>query len=149
MKRHHRLRHTANLTAVLVLAAAGSLAAATPGTAATRAQHRPPTVRTACPSAGPRQARCYALWTPQVTVNAAIAALAAGRSVPAAKTTPKGWGATSIEKAYKLPAKRSPDATVALVDAFSTPHLASDLAAYRAYYHLPACTTASGCLQIV
>jgi subtilase family serine protease len=106
-------------------------------------------MRTACPSARPRQARCYALWTPQVAVDAAIAALAAGRPVPTAKTKPKGWGATSIEQAYKLPVQGQPDATVALVDAFSTPHLAADLATYRAQYHLPACTTSSGCLQIV
>lgn len=137
------------VAAVLILTAAGALAAATPGTAATRAQRQQPPVRTACPSAGPRQARCYALWTPQVTVNAAIAALAAGRPVPTAKTTPKGWGAKSIEQAYKLPVQNRPDATVALVDAFSTPHLAADLAAYRAHYHLPPCTTSSGCLQIV
>jgi hypothetical protein len=134
------------LAAVLTLAAAGTLA---PGTAAARAQRQPPPMRTACPPAGPRQARCYALWTPQVTVNAAIAALAAGRPVPAAKTTPKGWGATSIEHAYKLPVQRRPDATVALVDAYSTPHLAADLAAYRAHYRLPPCTTSSGCLRIV
>ena len=69
--------------------------------------------------------------------------------MPPTKTTPKGWGAPSIENAYKLPVKNSPDATVALVDAFSTPHLAADLAAYRAHYHLPPCTTSSGCLQIV
>jgi hypothetical protein len=38
---------------------------------------------------------------------------------------------------------------VAIVDAFSTPHLASDLAVYRKQYGLPPCTTASGCLWIV
>jgi subtilase family serine protease len=35
------------------------------------------------------------------------------------------------------------------VDVYSTPHLAADLAVYRARYHLPPCTTASGCLRIV
>jgi hypothetical protein len=147
-RRAQNLRPLA-LAAVLTLAAAGPLGAATPGAAATRTQRQSPPMRIACPQAGPRQARCYALWTPQVTVNAAIAALAAGRPVPAAETTPKGWGATSIEDAYKLPVQRDPDATVALVDAFSTPHLAADLAAYRAHYHLPPCTTSSGCLRIV
>ncbi len=137
------------LTATLILAAAGTMATAAPGTATALAKRQPPPVRSACPAAGPHQARCYALWTPQLTVNAAIAARAAGRSVPAAKTTPKGWGATSIEDAYKLPVQNNPDATVALVDAFSTPHLAADLSAYRAQYHLPPCTTSSGCLRIV
>ena len=35
------------------------------------------------------------------------------------------------------------------MDAFSTPHLAADLAAYRARYYLPPCGVASGCLRIV
>jgi hypothetical protein len=149
MKLRHGLRPAASLAVVLTLAAAGPLAAAARGAAAVRVQRQSPPMRTACPAAGPRQARCYALWTPQITVNAAIAALAAGRPVPAAETTPKGWGATSIEDAYKLPVQRDPDATVALVDAFSTPHLAADLAAYRAHYHLPSCPTSGGCLRIV
>jgi hypothetical protein len=117
--------------------------------AAARTARQHAGVRLACPPDGPRQARCYALWAPQVTVNAAIAARAAGLPVAAGKTTPKGWGATDIEQAYKLPVQHRPDATVAVVDAYSTPHLAADLAAYRAHYHLPPCTTASGCLRIV
>jgi subtilase family serine protease len=43
----------------------------------------------------------------------------------------------------------NPHATVAVVDAMSTPHLAADLAVYRRHYHLPPCTVASGCLTIV
>ena len=39
--------------------------------------------------------------------------------------------------------------TVAVSIAYNTPHLAAYLARYRAWYHLPACTTASGCLRIV
>jgi subtilase family serine protease len=38
---------------------------------------------------------------------------------------------------------------VAVVDAYSTPHLAADLAVYRNRYHLPPCTTASRCLRVV
>ena len=106
-------------------------------------------MRAACQRRGARQARCYALYAPQVAVNAAIAARAAGQPAAAGATTPKGWGATSIEQAYQLPVRRSSDATVAVVDAFSTPHLAADLARYRARYHLPPCTTASRCLRIV
>jgi hypothetical protein len=105
--------------------------------------------RAACPPCGAQQARCYALYTLQIAVNAAIAAQAAGRPATDEAMTPKGWGATDIEHAYKLPVGRSPDATVAVVDAYTTPHLASDLGAYRACYHLPPCTTGSGCLRIV
>jgi hypothetical protein len=146
----------------LAVAVAWALAAAAPATAAT-ASHRPPQAavsarvsgsgapktRAACPPAGRRQARCYALYAPQASVNAAIAARAAGRAVAPSATTPAGWGATDIESAYKLPVWRTPHATVAVVDAYSTPHLAADLGVYRKQYGLPACTTATGCLRIV
>src|SRR5262245_25592593 len=87
--RLHRLGQAGGLAA----AAAGTLAAAAPGSAATRTTSHPPPhvaaaagacgrgapeVRAACP-ARPRQARCYALYAPQATVNTAIAAQAAGR----------------------------------------------------------------------
>jgi subtilase family serine protease len=84
------------------------------------------------------------LFAPQASVNAAIAAGVRGRAA-----APAGWGATDIEAAYKLPATRNPRQTVAVVDAFSTPSLAANLAVYRHQYGLPACTTASGCLRIV
>ena len=57
-----------------------------------------PAVRAACPAAGPRQARCYALYAPQSAVNKAIAEQAAGRRVPACGygylcVATKGYGA--------------------------------------------------------
>ena len=72
-----------------------------------------------------------------------------GRGHRDADGAPWGWGPTSIESAYKLPVRRNPHQTVAVVDAFSTPHLAAYLAVYRTHYGLPPCTTASGCLRIV
>jgi len=101
-------------------------------------------MRAACPRARPGQARCLALYRPQATVNRAIAA---GASGPAAQ--PQGWGPQAIESAYQLPASRDPHQTVAVVDAYSTPHLAADLGAYREHYGLLPCTTATGCLRIV
>jgi subtilase family serine protease len=106
-------------------------------------------VRAACGPARARYLRCFSLYAPQVTVNAALAARAAGRRVSAAAATPQGWTPKDIASAYKLPVSRSPGATVGIVDAFSTPDLASDLAVYRRHYGLPACTTATGCLRIV
>jgi hypothetical protein len=100
---------------------------------------RNPTMRAAC-APRPGQARCLVLFAPQTRVNAAIVARAAGRPVSRAATTPKGWGAKDIEAAYKLPVSHDPHQTVAVVDAESTPHLASDLAFYRKHYGLPACT---------
>jgi Subtilase family len=103
-----------------------------------------PAMRAACAPAVPRDARCYALFARQAGVNAAIAA---GRGGTAA--APKGWGATDIEAAYKLPVSANPHQTVAVVEAYSTPHLAADLGVYRKQYGLPACTAASRCLRIV
>jgi subtilase family serine protease len=101
-------------------------------------------MRAACAAARRGYLRCFALFAWQAGVNAAIAAGARG---PAA--APAGWGAKDIESAYRLPVSRDPRQTVAVVDAFSTPRLAADLAVYRRQYGLPACTTASGCLRVV
>ena len=126
------------------LTAAGALTAAIPAAAAPA-----PALRRACPVTHPGAPRCLTLYAPQTAVNQAIAEKAAGKPVPTASTAPKGWGATSIEAAYKLPVTRGAGQTVAIVDAYSTPHLASDLAFYRKHYGLPPCSAASGCLKIV
>jgi len=125
------------------------VAAASSGATAHTAAATPARARAACPPAGPRQARCFAVYAPQTAVDAALAARAAGQHVAPGATTPQGWNAKDIESAYKLPVTKGQGQTVALVDAFSTPHLASDLATYRKQFGLPPCTTASGCLRIV
>jgi subtilase family serine protease len=132
----------AALTALGALTAAAP-AAATAGTVPGAAE------RAACPRARPGQLRCLTLYAPQLAVNRAIAEKAAGKRVPAWSTVPKGWGAKDIESAYKLPLTKGAGQTVAIVDAYSTPHLASDMSFYRKQYGLPPCTTASGCLRIV
>ena len=134
------------IAAGAALTALGTLTAAVPATAGTVPT---PAARAACPAARPGQARCLTLYAPQVAVNRAIAEKAAGLRVPPGSTTPKGWGAKSIESAYKLPLTKGAGQTIGIVDAFSTPHLASDLGVYRKEYGLPPCTTASGCLRVV
>jgi subtilase family serine protease len=132
------------IAAGAVLTVAGTLSAAVPASAATA-----PAMRRACPVVRPDVPRCLTLYAPQTAVNRAIAEQAAGKRVAAALTTPKGVGAGNIESAYKLPVTKGAGQTIGIVDAFSTPHLASDLAVYRKQYGLPPCTTASGCLRIV
>ena len=48
-------------------------------------------------------------------------------------------GPADIQSAYKLP-PGGQGQTVAIVDAYGDSHAAADLAAFRAYYGLPACT---------
>jgi subtilase family serine protease len=136
------------IAAGAALTVLGALTAAVPG-AAMAGTLRTPAARAACPVARPGQERCLTLYAPQTAVNRAIAEKAAGERVSAQATTPKGWGAKSIEAAYKLPVTKGAGQTIGIVDAFSTPHLASDLGVYRKEYGLPPCTAASGCLRIV
>jgi hypothetical protein len=137
--------------AAAALTVMGMLAAAVPGVATAGTVPRAPRAaeRAACPVARPGQERCWALYAPEVAVSRAIAERAAGKRVPAGSTTPKGWGAASIESAYKLPVTKGTGQTIGIAAALSTPNLASDLAVYREHYGLPSCTTASGCLRIV
>jgi len=132
------------IAAGAALTAAGALTVAVPAAAAPA-----PAMRQACPAQRPGTLRCLTLYAPQTAVNRAIAAQAAGERVPPRSTAPVGWGATSIEAAYKLPVTRGAGQTIGIVDAYSTPHLAADLGVYRKQYGLAPCTTAGGCLRIV
>jgi hypothetical protein len=63
------------------------------------------------------------------------------------KQTPSGYGPTQLQSAYSLATAASGGGTgetVAVVAAYNDPKAASDLAAYRAEYGLPACDTATG-----
>jgi Subtilase family len=122
-----------------VISPAGSVMASPAGSTAA-----PAAMRAACPGPRPGFMQCFALYRPQTVVNAAIRA-----GADAAAVSPSGWGAKPIESAYDLPVSRNPHQTVAVVDAYRTPDLASDLAVYRKEYGLPGCGTASGCLRIV
>jgi hypothetical protein len=97
-------------------------------------------LRAAC-RARPGQERCFAEYAPQAPASAAAAGTRAA--------APKGWSPQDLEAAYRLPVSRGSGQTVALSEAYSTPHLAADLARYRRQYGLPPCTQATGCLRIV
>jgi subtilase family serine protease len=135
----------AGLVTVLAAGVVTSSAAVQPATATRSAPATAPAaMKPACGPTKPGFMRCLALYKPQTTVNRA---LATGAASPAA--TPAGLSPANIVSAYKLPVSRGSGQTVAVVDAFRTPHLASDLETYRKEYKLPACTTAAGCLKIV
>jgi subtilase family serine protease len=67
-------------------------------------------------------------------------------------STPSGYGPTNLQSAYGLTSAASSNGsgeTIAIVDAYNDPNAESDLATYRSYYGLSACTTANGCFKKV
>lgn len=75
-----------------------------------------------------------------------------GRSAHAATAAHAGYNPRSLRDAYRLTAasrSRGRGVTVAIVDAFRDPNAGSDLAVYRKFYGLAACTRKNGCLKIV
>ncbi|MFY7567745.1 S53 family peptidase [Streptomyces sp. WI04-05B] len=70
----------------------------------------------------------------------------------ATAATPTGYGPSDIQSAYGLASAASSKGageTIAIVDAYDDPNAAADLAAYRTYYGLSACTVANGCFKKV
>ncbi len=63
-----------------------------------------------------------------------------------------GYAPADIQAAYGLASSvgsRGAGQTIALVEAFHDPNASADLAAYRSFFGLPACTAASGCFRQV
>ena len=86
----------------------------------------------------------------QMACQAVVQAGPAGL-VPASTSAP-GYSPASLRSAYDLTSAslhRGKGETVAIVDAYSNPNLARNLASYRSHFHLPACSQASHCLRIV
>ncbi|MFF5499887.1 peptidase S8 [Streptomyces aquilus] len=70
----------------------------------------------------------------------------------ATSATPTGYGPSDLQAAYGLTsaaASNGSGQTIAIVDAYDDPNAEADLATYRSYYGLPACTTANGCFKKV
>lgn len=154
-----------SLTATAGLAAAP--AAATAATAAAAASHpRPEPVvvvragggqasvarplpgdeRRVCPvAASPGQMECQSVYQLAGRYRGAPAFVPATARVP-------GLGPASLRSAYGLTwaaARKGRGETIAIVDAYSDPDAARNLASYRSKFHLGSCKTSSGCLRIV
>lgn len=61
--------------------------------------------------------------------------------------TPGGYGPADLKAAYNITTNGT--TTIAIVDAYGYNNAETDLAAYRAQYGLPPCTTANGCFRKV
>jgi subtilase family serine protease len=58
-----------------------------------------------------------------------------------------GLGATALQQVYNIPSSGGSGLWIAIVDANDDPTAETDMAAYRAQYGLPPCTTANGCFK--
>jgi len=128
------MRHAGRIAsaAIAVTAAIGMLTLASPASAAT-------TNTKACATATKGFASCFAV----VAHHAGITPHAA---------SPTGYGPADLQSAYNLvaaSASQGAGRTIAIVDAYDDPSAEADLGVYRAYYGLPACTTANGCFKKV
>ena len=129
-------RYRVAAACVAVLTVFGAVAAFAGTANAASARPTAPTVRDVCGAAKPGYARCMAEVRTDVHSTHAAA-------------LPPGFGPADLQAAYKLPATGGANQTVAIVDAGDDPTAEADLAAYRATYGLPACTTANGCFRKV
>jgi hypothetical protein len=107
----------------------------------------PVATQASCATATPGYARCLSVRQSFPAEPAVMTGHTRAHVVAA--VTPSGFGPSDLASAYQLDATRGAGQTVAIVDAYDDPNAASDLAAYRAQYGLPACTVASGCFRKV
>jgi subtilase family serine protease len=134
--RRRRIQRTAGaVVSAVALISAGMATAATAG-AATPAGHGQDYKRV-CSVAKPGFAACNALERTNVVQKMALSPNA----------TPDGYGPSDLTSAYNLPTDGGAGQTIGIVDAQDDPNAASDMAAYRAQYGLPAC--GDGCFSKV
>ena len=118
---------------IIASAAAAALIALSANPAVGAASQAP-----VCPGpAGPGSARCHA----HVVTNA--------NGTPKAETAPKGYGPAQFRGAYGLPSAAATAQTIAIVDAYDDPNIASDLNAYSKQFGLPLCNSSNPCFQKV
>ncbi|MGC0339672.1 S53 family peptidase [Streptomyces sp. SLBN-8D4] len=144
--RRHRAGSAAIATAALLLTGLGTAvhADAASSTKVTWA---------ATPCATPQKAGELACNSLRVTGGTTAFQKAHGITPKAADAaTPSGYGPSDLQSAYGLTsaaASNGSGQTIAIVDAYNDPNAEADLAKYRSYYGLPACTTANGCFKKV
>ncbi len=157
--RWRRIGAAAVGTAALVLAGFG---AAGPASAAPAAKATPAATSTsskvtwspACSTPAKGRMACMALRVTGGTTAFQKANAHADAVTPKAAdaATPSGYGPSNLQSAYGLTsaaASNGSGETIAIVDAYNDPNAEADLAKYRSYYGLSACTTANGCFKKV
>ncbi|WP_405881324.1 S53 family peptidase [Streptomyces sp. NBC_01136] len=156
-----RIGAAAATTAALVLAGFGTAvdASAAPATTTTAkataaSTSSKVTWSPACSTPARGQMACKALRVTGGTTAFQKANAHADAVTPKAANaaTPSGYGPSNLQSAYGLTsaaASNGAGETIAIVDAYNDPNAEADLAKYRSYYGLSACTTANGCFKKV
>lgn len=91
-----------------------------------------------CPGpAAPGNAHCHA----RVVTN--------GKGLPQVTSAPAGLGPAQFRGAYSLPSAAPVPQTIAIVDAYDHPNIASDLNTYSTQFGLPLCNSANPCFRKV
>jgi hypothetical protein len=138
------------LAAIAVSASCWTTPAATLAAGPTPGSGSGPAAFTAaCPQAQPGHARCFAL-VENLAPGQASAAVSGSASPQLANG--KYLEPADLQNAYGLTtaaATQGTGLTVAVVDAYHLANAEAAIAAYRSFYGLPACTTASGCFRQV
>ncbi|MFF3654270.1 S53 family peptidase [Streptomyces olivochromogenes] len=157
--RWRRIGAAAVGTAALVLAGFGAAgpanaAPAAKATATAAATSSKVTWSPACSTPAKGQMACKALRVTGGTTAFQKANAHADAVTPKAAdaATPSGYGPSNLQSAYGLTsaaASNGSGETIAIVDAYNDPNAEADLAKYRSYYGLSACTTANGCFKKV
>ncbi len=108
------------------------------------------TVRNACPAPHAKDASCLALTLVPAPAGAAGASPYAAAAGAYAKGPAGGLTPADLASAYAYsPAAGGTGQTVAIVDAFDDPTIASDLQTFDSEYGLAECTKANGCFEKV
>lgn len=81
--------------------------------------------------------------------NCSAIVIADSRGAPQATAAPRGYGPLQFRGAYGLPASAPAGQTIAIVDAYDDPSVASDLNTYSSQFGLPACNSVNPCFQKV
>ncbi|MFD8007235.1 S53 family peptidase [Streptomyces mirabilis] len=157
--RWRRIGAAAVGTAALLLAGFGAAgpanaAPAAKATSATASTSSKVTWSPACSTPAKGQMACKALRVTGGTTAFQKANAHADAVTPKAAdaATPSGYGPSNLQSAYGLTsaaASNGSGETIAIVDAYNDPNAEADLAKYRSYYGLSACTTANGCFKKV
>ncbi|WP_037569980.1 S53 family peptidase [Phaeacidiphilus oryzae] len=149
-----RTRHVPLAVAGVAALAISGLAAAVPAGAATSAT-TPALV--AAPNTGVSHGVAWARACASTTSADAMSCnalrvtgrISNGKTAKPNASSPSGYGPSNLLSAYKLASGGGAGQTVAIVDAYDDPNAEADMATYRSYYGLPACTSASGCFKKV